>query len=387
MPPPEALTELPNAPLDDCASTPSIFLPPGAALVVGPNGSILLGCNPFPFFHMEGSSLRGRCLEEIEPPALGESLGRLWRSFCRDKSLHVSEVEIGLEPGKPVAHYSLSLGAAPHPVSCDYCVITVRNVTRHTSEVQDLLSTLQTLREQCSRWEVTTRTVAHDVRSSLSAMTGFLQLSLLEKENISPVVEDHLVRAFQIGKHLLGVLRDLEQCSEPLLHNLEKVTVTALGQRLFHALQAAFPEVLFTWHVESTDEVVHVPIRITWSALWNVLTNAVKYRHQDRPLHIGLRAWIENDTVQLQLRDNGKGIPGGEEEAVFDHGWRGGHAEGTNGSGFGLFSARRQLAAYGGRIWIQPAPDGAVIRVSLPMDGGQPVTQDKDSEGAAWQQN
>ncbi|MDF1556173.1 MAG: hypothetical protein P1P84_24095, partial [Deferrisomatales bacterium] len=85
-------------------------------------------------------------MEEIEPPALGESLGRLWRSVCRDKSLHVSEVEIGLEPCEPVAHYSLSLGAVPHPVFSDHCVITVRNLTRHTNEVQGLLNTLQTLR-------------------------------------------------------------------------------------------------------------------------------------------------------------------------------------------------------------------------------------------------
>jgi signal transduction histidine kinase len=288
----------------------------------------------------------------------------------------VSEVELSLEPQDPVVHYSLSLGAGAHPDFPDLCVITVRDIQRQTNEVQELLDTIQALRERCNRWEVTTRTTAHDVRSSLAALNGFLQLSLRGRAKLPAGVEEHLGQALQVGKRLVGVLADLEQSREPQALDSERVTIAALGQRLFHALQAAYPAVPFTWHVEGTDEVARVPMTIAWGVLWNVLTNAVRHRRADRPLHIGLRTWVADAAVQLEVRDSGMGIAAGEEEAVFGWGRRGLETDGVEGSGFGLFSARQCLASCGGKIWIEPCPEGALVRISLPLADEQPLTRE-----------
>ena len=354
-------------------SSSSVFLPAGAALVVGPTGNVLVARKPFPLPHLSTSSLQGRSLEEIDPPALGQSLRRLWHSFCRDGSLQISEMQIGLEPKDPVVHCSLSLGAVAHPDFPDLCVITVRDVKRHSTEVQDLLGMIQALREQCNRWEVTTRTTAHDVRFSLSAMTGFLQLSLRDSAQLPAGVEKRLLQALQVGKRLQGLLRDIEKNSEPQALDVERVAIAPLGQRLFHALHAAYPEESFTWHVESTDAAARASMSITWAVLWNVLTNAVKYRREDRALHIGLRAWVEDGAMQLEIRDSGQGIPEGEEEAVFGWSHRCNDTDGVEGSGFGLFAARQRLASCGGRIWIEPCPDGALVRISLPLEEEQPL--------------
>jgi signal transduction histidine kinase len=343
--------------------------------VVGPTGNVLVARTPFPFPHPSTSSLQGRSLEEIEPPALGQNLRRLWRSFCRDGSLQVSEMQIGLEPQNPVVHCSLSLGAVAHPDFPDLCVITVRDVQRHSTEVQDLLGIIQALREQCNQWEVTTRTTAHDVRSSLSALTGFLQLSLRDPAQLPAGIEEHLGRALQIGKRLQGLLRDIEKNREPQALDVERVAIAPLGHRLFQALHAAHPEVAFTWHVESTDAAARASMSVTWSVLWNILTNAVKYRREDRALHIGLRAWVAEGAMQLEIRDSGKGIPEGDEEAVFGWSHRCADADGVEGSGFGLFSARQRLTPCGGKIWIEPCPDGALVRISLQLESEEPLAQ------------
>lgn len=346
---------------------PPIAFPPGAALVVSPTGRVLVERKPFPVPHLRGTTLRGRCLDEIGPPALGESLQRLWQSFRQDGALHVSEVGIGLEAHNPVVHYSLSLAAGPHPEFPDLCVVTVRDVRRHAHEVQDLLGTIESLREECTRWETATRTTAHDVRSSLSALVGFVQLSLQASRERPCEVAENLVRALQIGKRLLGVLKDWEESRQPRTRDTEQVTIAALGQHLFQALHAAYPQEVFTWHVESTDEVIRVPMTVAWNALWNVLTNAIKYRSPHRPLHIGLRAWSADATVQLEVRDSGRGIPSGEEETVFDCGHRGANTAGVEGNGLGLYSVRQYLASCGGRIWFAPCPDGALVRITLPL--------------------
>jgi signal transduction histidine kinase len=356
-----------------------VSLPAGAALVIDPIGTILIDRQPFPLPHLRTSCLQGRSLEEIAPPALGEGLRRLWHSFSRDGSSHVSEMELSLEAQEPV-HYSLSLGALAHPEFPDLCVITVRDVRRRTDEVQDLLGTIQTLRERCREWEVTTRTAAHDVRSSLSAMTGFLQLLLRNRAQLPPGAETSLVQALQIGKRVQEGLKALQKSSEPQPLDAKRVALAPLGQRLFQALQAAYPGEAFTWHVESTDEAVRVPMTLTWGVLWNVLTNAVKYRREDRPLHIGLRAWVADGAIQLEVSDSGRGIPEGAEEAVFAWGQRRGGPLRVEGSGFGLFSARQQLASCGGRIWIEPCADGARVRMALPLEAERPLAQ-RESTG------
>jgi signal transduction histidine kinase len=360
-------------------SSSPIFLPTGAALVVGPTGHVLVASTPFPLPHLSPSILQGRSLEEIEPPALGQSLSRLWRSFCQDGSLQVSEMQIGLEPRDPVVHCSLSLGAVAHPDFPDLCVITVRDVKRHSTEVQDLLGIIQALREQCTRWEVATRTTAHDVRSSLSAMTGFLQLSLRDPVQLPAGIEERLVQALQIGKRLQGLLADIEKNREPQALDVGPVAMAPLGHRLFQALHAAYPDVAFTWHVESPDAAARASMSITWSVLWNVLTNAVKYRRANRALHIGLRAWVAEGAMQLEVRDSGKGIPEGEEEAVFGWTHRCAGPDGVEGSGFGLFAARQRLVACGGRIWVEPASDGALVRITLPLEDEQPLPREGSS--------
>lgn len=355
-----------SRPHEDCAV--AVSLPEGAAFVVSPTGKVLLDRRPFPLAPLRTSPLHGRRLEEIEPPALGEGLCRLWHSFTQDRSFHVSEMELSLEVQEPVSHYSLSLAALAHPDFPDHCVITVRDVRRRTEEVQDLLDTIQTLRERSEQWEIATRTAAHDVRSSLAAMTGFLQLLLRDSGTLSKGAEKSAIQALQIGKRLQGVLKDLQVSGEPHPIDTKQVTLTPLGQRLFQALHAAYPAVAFTWHVESTDQAVRVPMTLTWGVLWNLLTNAVKYRHKHRPLHIGLRAWVADAAIQLEVRDSGRGIPKGEEEAVFAWGERGDNRQGVEGSGFGLFSARRKLASCGGKIWVEPCAEGALFRISLPLN-------------------
>jgi signal transduction histidine kinase len=244
--------------------------------------------------------------------------------------------------------------------------VTVRDLTHGRGRLASLLDTIDSLRLQKDQCEAAARTAAHDVRSSLAALTGFIRLALLQPDRISAEASGHLSQALQIGKQIHAQLDVVLHGARHLEPQPERVELGPMGQRLFTALRAAYPEVSFTCCVDTTDQTVRAPPAVVWGVLWNLLVNALKYRRADRVLHIELRAWREGPEVCVEVRDNGRGIPPGEREKVFARGRRGSNALDVEGTGLGLYSARRGLDTWEGRIWVEPSGEGSILRVALP---------------------
>jgi hypothetical protein len=100
----------------------------------------------------------------------------------------------------------------------------------------------------------------------------------------------------------------------------------------------------------------------------NLIGNAVKYA-PDGSIHVRLST--EAGFAALTVRDEGPGIPPNRLETVFEPYVRLTADQGRpapQGSGLGLFIARRIVEAHGGRIWAESVPgQGATFNVRLPL--------------------
>jgi signal transduction histidine kinase len=92
----------------------------------------------------------------------------------------------------------------------------------------------------------------------------------------------------------------------------------------------------------------------------NLGDNALKYGASAR---IKLRR--DENTVIVDIEDDGPGVPAAQREAVFEPFVRL-NEEGTRGAGLGLAAARSIARAHGGDIVILDAEKGALLRVTLP---------------------
>ncbi len=116
--------------------------------------------------------------------------------------------------------------------------------------------------------------------------------------------------------------------------------------------------------------------------LQNLLENATKYRHDDRPLVISVEAeradGDDNDNNggddggwRVTVADNGIGIDHDQRDRVFEL-FRRAHA-GYEGVGLGLAICQRIVERHGGDIWVDDEPDGgSAFRFTLP--GAEPET-------------
>lgn len=101
------------------------------------------------------------------------------------------------------------------------------------------------------------------------------------------------------------------------------------------------------------------------SILYNLVSNAIKYKSPDRKLHIEIRTFRENGYVVLSVKDNGIGLSQQQIPKLFTMFKRlHTHVEGT---GIGLYIVKRIVENHGGKIELESQLNsGSTFKVFFP---------------------
>lgn len=104
--------------------------------------------------------------------------------------------------------------------------------------------------------------------------------------------------------------------------------------------------------------------------LFNLIRNAI--RHTPADGSVTVRAEARPGAVEIEVADNGDGIPDELRERVFDPFYRGtpDAARDSEGAGLGLAIARAIVEVHGGRIWLPATAEGTRVRFSIPLGDG-----------------
>jgi signal transduction histidine kinase len=97
--------------------------------------------------------------------------------------------------------------------------------------------------------------------------------------------------------------------------------------------------------------------------LFNLIQNAI--RHTPADGSVTVRARNAGAGVEVEVADDGEGIPAGDDERVFEAFYRGDAARGEDGAGLGLAISRAIVEAHGGRIWLERGHPGTRVHFTL----------------------
>ncbi|MBN1579888.1 MAG: GAF domain-containing protein [Anaerolineae bacterium] len=214
-------------------------------------------------------------------------------------------------------------------------------------------------------------TVSHDLRSPLQGiqtsaellpkMGELTQEQQKEIEHILAVVRrianlvQHLL---DIGRIEAGVGMEIEPC--PLNEILARSTsaLRSRAQRKGIDLTIELPKVL--------PMVKGNAMRLE-QVFDNLVNNAIKFTPQGS---VAVSAWEQGDTVTVEVRDTGVGIPPEAQEKLFQKFYRvkTPETQGIEGTGLGLAIVKSIVESYDGQIVCTSAPRlGSTFTVTLPV--------------------
>jgi len=214
-------------------------------------------------------------------------------------------------------------------------------------------------------------TASHDLKAPIANIEGLLEA--LSRNLPTAVTQEPLIarllalmsgavdRFRQTIAHLTNIVQ-LQQIEASAAVRLSTL-VTDVQLDLAPLLEAT--TATLTLAVDEC-EPVYVPANTLRSVLYNLLSNALKYRAPDRAAWVALRVQCSPNHVVVQVQDNGLGLSEEQQARLFGL-FRRLHTH-VEGAGVGLYTVKRLVENAGGTIAVQSQLDvGSTFTVSLPL--------------------
>jgi signal transduction histidine kinase/CHASE3 domain sensor protein len=217
--------------------------------------------------------------------------------------------------------------------------------------------------------------VAHDLRSPLAAVAGFIELLELDLHGAGAGVGDTVTRIRagvdrmrQLIDDLLvyATARDKPLRLEPV--PLDSVIDQVVAERTAHLPAGpARPEV-----VRDPLPVLHADAAMVRQMMDNLIGNAVKYTVPGQPARIRITSdRLGEGWTRITVADRGIGIPADQRASVFDPFHRAHPEQPYAGTGLGLAICRRVADRHGGSISLDDNPPGGTcFHIVLPAQAG-----------------
>ncbi len=269
----------------------------------------------------------------------------------------------------PVEKYFETVGLRQLKVLVDQASITLHNLrlleieaeSRHEAEKAN---------------EIKTRFLAmitHELRTPLTSIKGFTNTLLAEDVAWEPEEQRDFIQTIEQEanrlQELIDQLLDLSRLEAGMLpitqafNSLDDILADAMPQlRVLtqkHSLALRLPANL---------PPVFVDAKRIAQVIVNLVRNAAMYSPDGT--EIFLTARVHEGFVQINVNDQGPGIPPGDRKQVFQAFRRGENVENhaMPGAGLGLAVCKGLVEAHGGRIWIkQKTTPGATVSFTIPL--------------------
>lgn len=246
------------------------------------------------------------------------------------------------------------------------CVEFIVDISQQKQAEAALRDSEQRLSEANRELETFNYSVAHDLRTPLTVISGYLELS--KQRCQSGECQQYLQSAHE------GILK-MEQIIEGLLEFArvsrkepipQEVDLGAMAQEILHELQVADPERLVDLKI-TQNGITEGDSSLLRVVLTNLLGNAWKYTRMREQAQIEFGVQIEEGRKIFFVRDNGGGFEMKEAEKLFVPFQRLQSSAETQGHGIGLATVARIIERHGGMIWAEGEPGkGATFYFTLP---------------------
>ena len=252
-----------------------------------------------------------------------------------------------------------------------------RNLNRTTGEINRILAKERD--EEKSRKEFIT-CIAHDLRTPLTSVIGYLQLVMAKayesrsNEELQIKNEEYVKIAYEKAIRLQGLIEELfsftKTDSTELRLHLTEIDVVKLMEQLADECYPSLQEAGLALEFKTSAEVIKIEAdgELMARAIANLLTNGIKYGKDGKKIIIDLYRENENSDLHIRIINYGRLIPEKDIDHIFDKFYRVEDSRSlqTGGAGLGLAITQNIVKLHGGYVNVKSDLSGTVFEIVLP---------------------
>lgn len=226
--------------------------------------------------------------------------------------------------------------------------------------------------------------ISHDLKTPITSIKGYVE-GIMDGVADTPEKVDKYVRTIYNKANEMDLLiNELTMYSKidtnKIPYNFSTISVNAYfddcAEDLLLELEAK--NILFSYlnKVEGDPKIIADPEQLK-RVIHNIVNNSVKYMDKEQGC-IMLRVTDVGDFIQVEIEDNGEGIPAKDLANIFERFYRTDTSRNSTkgGSGIGLSIVKKVIEEHGGKIWATSKEGSGTIMYfvvrkyqEVPMNG------------------
>lgn len=212
-------------------------------------------------------------------------------------------------------------------------------------------------------------TISHNLRGPLARLLGLTNLMEKDLNELTGPQLELVKLVTQSAKELDEVIRDLNKIIDirnDIYRIREKVFFQEEIQTVLRSLSTFIePDVTIDTDFRGAPIVYTVRPMLT-SILYNLISNAIKYRSPQRSLQLKIRTTQGNTGVTLEISDNGLGMNLEQFSRSIFGLYKRFHTH-TEGKGLGLYLVKLQIESLGGKVEVDSELNvGTTFKINFP---------------------
>ena len=201
--------------------------------------------------------------------------------------------------------------------------------------------------------------IAHDLKTPITAVKGYAEGILDGVANTPDKIDKYVRTIYSKANEMDTLINELTLYSKidtnKIPYNFAKINVEDYFadciEEIGIDLETRGIGLAYYNYTESNIVIIADPEQLR-RVINNIIGNSVKYMNKKNGF-INIRMKDVGDFIQVEIEDNGRGIPQKDLPYIFDRFYRGDASRNsaTGGSGIGLSIVKKIIEDHGGKIW------------------------------------
>lgn len=201
--------------------------------------------------------------------------------------------------------------------------------------------------------------ITHDLKTPITSIRGYVEGIMDGVADTEEKMDRYIKTIYNKANSLNALINELTGYSKidarEITYNFRKISVDEYfgdcASEMIFDLQEQNIKFVYDNKVKKNVAVLADPEQLS-KVIHNIISNSVKYKSPERSV-IRMRIKDMGDQIQIDVRDNGMGIPKEDTEKIFDRFFRSDASRNSDkgGNGIGLSIAKKIIEDHGGRIW------------------------------------